>query len=127
RDLLVEQLLDDAKAVETRHLHVQEDESGRELLDEVHRLHAVLTLRHDVHIEIAQEIRQLVTGKLLVIHDDCRQGHASSSEKYKCSRACHPDRALQREWGDLRFAADWQPQIPRLRAKVLARDDNAES
>ena len=71
RHFLVDQLLDDAEAVEPGHLHVEEDEFGRELLDQVHRFHAVLALRDDVHIEIAQQIGKLVARKLLVIHNDC--------------------------------------------------------
>ncbi len=51
RHLAVQQLLDDAEAVETRHLHVKEDEIGRELLDQVDGLDSVLALSHDVDIE----------------------------------------------------------------------------
>ena len=70
RHFLVDQLLDGAEAVESGHLHVKEDEFRRELLDQVHGFHAVLALRHDVHIEIAQQIGKLVARKLLVIHND---------------------------------------------------------
>src|SRR5271157_4770121 len=80
RYFLVEQLLDRAEAVEARHLHVEKDEVGREFFDQVDRFDAVLALRHDVHIEIAQEIGQLVASELFVIHNDGRKGHALSWE-----------------------------------------------
>ncbi len=78
RNLAVHQLLDDAEAVEARHLHVEEDEVGRELLDEVDRLDAVLALRDDIDVELAQEIRKLVARKLLVVNDDRGQCHLLS-------------------------------------------------
>ncbi len=79
-DLLVEQLLDHTEAIETRHLHVEEHEVGRELLDQVHGLDAILALRHDVNIHLSQQVGQLVTRKLLVIDNDRRNRHSRSQK-----------------------------------------------
>ena len=76
RNLLFHQLLDDAKAVQSRHLHVQKDQVGRVFLDQGNGLDAVLALSNDLHVvEVAQKVAELLTGKLFIVHDDDRKRH----------------------------------------------------
>ena len=71
RDFLVEQLLDDAEAVEAGHLHVEEDEVGTALLDQVDGLEAVLALGDDVDISsVFEQVGKLIPGKLFVVDND---------------------------------------------------------
>ena len=45
-------------------------------LDQVDGFHAVLALRHDLHVvHIAQQVMELVARELFVIHDECGQSH----------------------------------------------------
>ena len=74
----VQQLLDHAEAVEAGHLHIEENEVGRKLLDQVDGFHAVLALCHDVDIEFAQQVGKLIARQLFVVHYDCRQCHPIS-------------------------------------------------
>lgn len=65
------QLADDAHAVHAGHLDIEEDEIGLELFDEVERLHAVTPDAMDFDLgELLQQVKEFVTGELLVIHDD---------------------------------------------------------
>src|SRR5207249_10994547 len=74
--LLLQQLLDDAKAVEPRHLHIKEDQLGTELADQAQGLKPVLALAHQLDIrEAFEEEHQLIAGGLLVIHDHCSDFH----------------------------------------------------
>ena len=88
-DFAVQQLLDDAESVQPRHLHVEEDQIGRELLDQAHRLDAVLALRQDVDIEFAQQVGKLVARQLFVVNDDCRKCHPVSCT-WNCSALTIP-------------------------------------
>ena len=78
-DFLVQQFLDDAKAVEAGHLHVEKDQVGIVFADEVDAFDPVLALGHDVHVaDIFQQEGKFVAGKLFIVHDDCGQGHSIS-------------------------------------------------
>src|SRR5579859_2347083 len=57
RYLAVNQLLDNAKTVEAWHLDVKKNQVGGVLLDQVHRLHAVLALRKN--FDIADRLEQV--------------------------------------------------------------------
>ena len=73
RDFLVEQLLDDAEAVEAGHLHVEEDEVGAAVLDQADGFEPVLTLGYDVDLAgVFEQVGKLVAGELLVVDNDRR-------------------------------------------------------
>ena len=72
-DFLIQQLFDDAKAVEPGHLDIEENEIRVMFLDEIHGLNAVSPLRN--HIDLAHRLQQesqFVARELLVIHNHCR-------------------------------------------------------
>ena len=76
-DFLVEQFLDDAEAVEAGHLHVEKDQVGIVLADQVDAFEPVLALGHDVHVaDIFQQEGKFVAGKLFIVHDDGGQRHS---------------------------------------------------
>ena len=78
-DFLVEQFLDHAKAIEAGHLHVEKDQVGVVLADQVDAFEPVFALGHDVHVaDIFQQEGKFVTGKLFIVHDDCGQRHSNS-------------------------------------------------
>ena len=69
---LVEQLLDDAKTVQSWHLHIQENQIRIVFADEIDRLQPILALRHHVNIaNVLEQKCQFVAVQLLVIHDHC--------------------------------------------------------
>ena len=73
RQLLVEQFLDHAKAVQSRHLHVKENEVRIMLADQADRFQSILALRHHVHLaDVLQQIRELIPRQLLVVNNDSR-------------------------------------------------------
>ena len=70
RDFFVQQLLDDPKAVEAGHLHVEKNQVGIMLFDEVDSFEAVFALGDDVHVAgILQQVSEFVAGELFVVHD----------------------------------------------------------
>ena len=76
RNLAVEQLLDDAEAVEAGHLHVEKKQVGIVLADEVDGFKAVFALRDDVDIAgILEQIGKFVARELFIIDDDGGKGH----------------------------------------------------
>ena len=78
-DFFVEQLLDNAKAVEARHLYIEKDQVGIVFADQTDAFDPVLALGHDVHVaDIFQQEGKFVTGKLFIVHDDCGQRHSIS-------------------------------------------------
>ena len=78
-NLAVEQLLDDAEAVQARHLNIEEHEIGVVFADQADSLKAVLALRDDIHVGIVgKQVGELVARELFVIHDDGGQGHRRS-------------------------------------------------
>ena len=78
-DFLVEQFLDDAKAVEAGHLHVEEDQVGIVFADQIDAFDPVLALGHNVHVaDILQQEGKFVAGKLFIVHDYGGQRHSIS-------------------------------------------------
>ena len=71
RHFAVEQLLDHAKAVEPRHLHIEKDEVGRQVFDQVDGLNAILALRDHVDVDLFQQKCEFVARQLLVIDNHC--------------------------------------------------------
>ena len=69
--LVSPQELENLEAADLRHLDVQEEEVGPQLVDRLDRLEAVAALRHDLHLLLATEVLpQDRPGRLLVVHDD---------------------------------------------------------
>ena len=78
-DLLVEQFLDDAEAIEAGHLYVEKDQVGVVLADQIDAFEPVFALGHDVHVaDIFQQEGKLVAGKLFIVHNDGGQRHSNS-------------------------------------------------
>ena len=76
--LLVEEL-EHLEAVQLRHLHVEEEDVGRELRDRLHRLEAVRALADDHDLGIAlQLLPQRAARELLVVDDEGRHAHSGS-------------------------------------------------
>ena len=75
----VEQLLDDAEAVEAGHLHIEKNQVGIVFADEVDGFDAVLALGNDVHIaDILEQVGEFVAGQLLIVHDYGGKRHERS-------------------------------------------------
>jgi hypothetical protein len=71
-NLLVEQLFDDAEAVEAGHLHIEKDEVGIVFADEIHSFDTILALSYDVNVvDALEEESEFVSRQLLVVHDHC--------------------------------------------------------
>ena len=71
RNLFLQQFLDDAKTVQTGHLHVEKDQVGGSFLDQVDGFHAVLALANDFEVfDIAQQVGEFIACKLFIVHDD---------------------------------------------------------
>ena len=71
------QPLDHGKAVQPRHLHIEKDQVGMVLLDQVNGLDAVGSLRHHIHAaHLVEQILQLVAGQLFVVDDERGDRHA---------------------------------------------------
>src|ERR1700686_586613 len=69
-DLLVQELLDDPKAVKPGHLDIQENQVWIVFFDEVHGFEAVFALSNDIDVAGAlEQIRKLIAGELLIVHD----------------------------------------------------------
>ena len=81
RHFAVEQLLDHPKAVESRHLHIEEDEVGRQFLNQVDGLDAVLALRDHIDVDFFQQVGEFVACQLFVIDNDCRNRHSCSRKR----------------------------------------------
>ena len=70
RDLLVQQFLDHAETIESRHLHVEKNQVGIVFADEIDGFDAVLALGDDVDIaDIFQQKGEFIAGELLIVHD----------------------------------------------------------
>ena len=70
RDFSIKQLLDHAKAVEARHLHIEENQVRIVFADEIDAFEAILALGHDVNIaNILQQESELVASELFIVHD----------------------------------------------------------
>ena len=96
---LVEQFLDDAKAIEARHLHVEKDQVGIVFANEIDAFEPIFALGHDVHVaDIFQQKGEFVTGKLFVVHDDCGQRHSNS---YGRNESIHRASDIGRQTSDL--------------------------
>ena len=77
--LAFNELLDHAKSVEPRHLHVEKNEVGLVLLDQCERFQAVLPLRDHFNFrKSAQQERKLVSCGPLVVNDHCADSHRIS-------------------------------------------------
>ena len=73
--LLIEQLLDDGKAVESWHLHIKEDQVRLMGADQVDGLDAVRALRKHLHTaRFFKQVEKLLPRERLVIYDDGREG-----------------------------------------------------
>src|SRR4029077_6393625 len=69
--LPVQQLLDHGKAIQSRHLHVQEHEVRRVLFNEVNGFQAIGSMGNDVYIvHRFEQITEFVPGELFVINND---------------------------------------------------------
>ena len=56
--------------IQLRHLHVEEQQVGRELRHRLHRLEAVGALRHDLDVRFGgEELAEHRAGQRLVVHD----------------------------------------------------------
>ena len=62
RDLAVEEFFDDTEAVETGHLHVEEDEVGIVLADQIDGFEAVFALGDNVDVGMIEQVGEFVAG-----------------------------------------------------------------
>src|SRR5262249_54062008 len=70
-EFALDKLFQNAKAIQPRHLHIQEDKVGGMFLDEIDGVHAVLALADDVDFgKTLQQIGQFFAAGLLMIEDD---------------------------------------------------------
>jgi hypothetical protein len=75
-EFALDEFFEDAETVETGHLHVEEDEVGRVLLDEVDGFQAVLALTEEIDFrEGFEEEREFFASGLFVVDDDGVDGH----------------------------------------------------
>ena len=80
--LFVDELLNHAKAVQPRHLHIEEDKLRIVLANKVNRLDAVAALSHHFYIADAlQQVTQLFARELLVVDNDSRNRHRETFRK----------------------------------------------
>src|SRR5690348_3033680 len=76
----LDDFFEDAEAVEAGHLHVEEDEVGRVLLDQVHGFEAVLPLSDERDFwKRLQQVGELLARGLFVVDDERVDGHDSRS------------------------------------------------
>ena len=76
RMIALAKALDDGESVQAGHLHIEEDEVGMVLLDQVHGLDTVAALGYDVHAaHRLEKILELVAGQLFIVDDERGQGH----------------------------------------------------
>src|SRR5258708_3743101 len=69
-DFLVQQFLDHTEAVEAGHLHVEENQIGAVLFDEVDGFKTVLALRDNIDVARAfTQVSEFVAGELVIVHD----------------------------------------------------------
>ena len=74
--LALHQPLDDGKTILARHLHIEKDEIGMVLLDQIHGFDTVGALRHNIHVtHRVKQILELVAGELFVVDYECRKRH----------------------------------------------------
>ena len=74
--LALDELFEDAEAVEARHLDVEEDEVGVVLFDEVDGVETVFALGEEMDFgEGFEEEGEFFAGRLLVVDDDGGDGH----------------------------------------------------
>ena len=70
-NFLAHQFFDQPETVQARHLHVEEDQVRRSLLDQIERFQAVAGLANHVHFRNAfQKISQFVARRLFVVYDE---------------------------------------------------------
>src|SRR3546814_6742956 len=89
-DVCSSDLLNHGKAVETRHLDVEEDEIGLVGLDRADRLAAIGAGLDDLDIlMLFQAQLQPLDGKRLVVHQDRADGHFGSDRKSTRTNSSH--------------------------------------
>ena len=70
------QALDDRKAVKARHLHIEKDQVGVMLLDEIDCLDAVAAVSDDFNAaQRVEQVLQLFAGQLFVVDDQRGESH----------------------------------------------------
>jgi len=75
-EFALDELLEDAEAVETRHLDIEEDEVGIVFLDEVDGVESVFALGQKIDFrEAFEEEGQFLASGLFVVDDDGGDGH----------------------------------------------------
>ena len=78
RAIAIDEPLNHGEAVLAGHLHIEKNQIGMVLVDEVDGLDAVRALGNDIHVaDRIEQVLELVAGQLFVVDNERRDGHGT--------------------------------------------------